>query len=476
VPANTYVSDIHADRFDASVVYASFNNHKRDDFKPYILKSTDKGQTWTSIANNLPANGSVHTIQQDFVNKDLLFAGTEFGAYFSIDGGKEWVELSAGLPDISVKDIVIQERENDLAIATFGRGFYILDDYTPLRNFSKDILEKDAHIFPIKDAKMYMQTGGKYGQGAGLYSSDNPEFGAVFTYYLKEAPKSLKQKRQDEEKKLFKDKKPIPQPGVEELRAEMNQEPSYLLFTIYDQDGNEIRRIIQKPSKGIKRFSWDLSYDSPRQNSSNVQEFNPFASRGGGYFAMPGTYSIGLHLSENGQLTKLLDPVEFKAEALNNTTLPANDRAAMVAFNLEVSRLSVSMTNAESSAEYQLQKAHQIKQTLLHMPGAPRDLMDQASKIIGELDEVLFAFNGFSAGASREESPPGPVSLNSRLRAMAYASRSSTSDVTQSQKDNLQIIKEELPALQEKIKETRSKVKILEEKLDEMGAPWTTGR
>ncbi len=476
IPANTYVSDIHADRFDADVVYASFNNLKRDDFKPYILKSTDKGQTWTSIANNLPDNGSVLTIEQDFINKDLMFAGTEFGAYFTIDGGKEWVELSSGLPDVAVKDIVIQQRENDLVIATFGRGFYILDDYTPLRNFSKDILEKDAHIFPVKDAKMFVRTGGKYGQGATLYSSDNPEFGAVFTYCLKEAPKSLKEQRQEKEKDLFKDKKPIPQPGVEELRAEQSQEPAYLLFTIYDQDDNEIRRIIQKPSKGIKRFAWDLSYDSPRQSSENITEFNPFARRGGGYFAMPGTYKIGLHLSENGKLSKLIDPVEFKAEALNITSLPAKDRAAVVAFNQEVSRLTISMTSAENSAEFQLKKAHQIKQTLLHMPGAPRDLMDQADKIVQELNEVLFIFNGYSAGASREETPPGPVSLNSRLGAVVYASYASTSDVTQSQKDNLQIIMEELPAVLEKIEESRSRVKVLEEKLNEMGAPWTTGR
>jgi hypothetical protein len=405
-----------------------------------------------------------------------LFAGTEFGVYFSIDGGKEWVELSSGLPDISVKDMVIQQRENDLVIATFGRGFYVLDDYTPLRNFSRDILEKEAHIFPVREAKMFMQTGGKYGQGATLYSSDNPPFGAVFTYYLKEAPKSLREQRHEEEKKLFQDKKPIPQPSVEELRAEQNQEPAYLLFTIYDQDDNEIRRIVQKPSAGIKRFSWDLSYDSPGQSSENITEFDPFARRRGGYLAMPGTYKIGMQLSRDGQLTGLVDPVEFSAVPLNITTLPARDRAGAVAFHQEVSRLTTRMSAAENSAEFQLRKANQIKQTLLHMPGAPRDLMEQAGKVIKDLDEVLFTFNGYSAGASREETPPGPVSLNARLRAIAYASYSSTSDITRTQKDNLEIIKEEFPPLVEKIEQCKEQVRLLEEKLDGMEAPWTIGR
>ncbi|MGC9344337.1 MAG: WD40/YVTN/BNR-like repeat-containing protein, partial [Bacteroidales bacterium] len=133
VPEYTYVSDIMPSKHDVNVVYASFDNRKRDDFTPYILKSTDKGKTWTSIANNLPEEGTVHTMEQDPVVENLLFAGTEFGAFFSVDGGETWVQFKAGMPTISVRDMTIQTRENDLVLATFGRGFYVLDDYTPLR-------------------------------------------------------------------------------------------------------------------------------------------------------------------------------------------------------------------------------------------------------------------------------------------------------------------------------------------------------
>src|SRR5690606_30256184 len=114
---------------------------------------TDKGRTWTSISANLPANGPVHTIEQDHVNPNLLFLGTEFSFFVSFDAGATWTEFNRGLPTIAVRDIAIQERENDLVIATFGRGFYVLDDYTPLQNYSKSITTKAGYIFPIKDAR-----------------------------------------------------------------------------------------------------------------------------------------------------------------------------------------------------------------------------------------------------------------------------------------------------------------------------------
>ena len=134
VPEMSYVSDLFASRFDANVVYATFNNHKAGDFKPYVLRSGDRGRTWTSVTADLPARGSAWTIAEDTVEKELLFAGTEFGLFFSRDGGKKWVQLKGGMPVIAVRDLAIQKREGDLVIATFGRGFYVLDDLTPLRH------------------------------------------------------------------------------------------------------------------------------------------------------------------------------------------------------------------------------------------------------------------------------------------------------------------------------------------------------
>src|SRR5436190_1302103 len=225
VPDMTYVSRVLASQHDANTVYAAFENHKRSDFAPYLLKSTDRGKSWTSIKSNLPANGPVLAIAEDHVNDDLLFAGTEFGLFFSIDGGKKWIQLKGGLPTISVRDLAIQKRENDLVVATFGRSLYVLDNYTPLRLLKQEMLKQDALLFPVKDSLMYIQAQpiggrGKMFQGESFFNAENPPFGATFTYYLKEELKTKKAKRQEAEREALKKNAAINLPGRAELQAE----------------------------------------------------------------------------------------------------------------------------------------------------------------------------------------------------------------------------------------------------------------
>ncbi len=208
-PKQTYVNQIIASQNDKNVFYATFNHHRYGDFKPYIFKSGDGGKSWAAIQGNLPERGSVYTIAEDHVNPNLLFTGTEFGIYFTIDGGTSWTQLKNGLPTVAVRDIEIQKRENDLVLATFGRGFYILDDYSPLRNLKKDDLKKEAWIAPIKDSWLFNESrlwGAplKGFQGEAFYSAPNPKVGAVFTYYLNEDLKSLKEKRKAIEKEKIK--------------------------------------------------------------------------------------------------------------------------------------------------------------------------------------------------------------------------------------------------------------------------------
>ncbi|MCK4288852.1 MAG: hypothetical protein KAW86_06585, partial [Bacteroidales bacterium] len=340
VPENTYVSDIFTSKFDSAVVFAAFDNRKRDDFKPYLLKSKDRGKTWESIAGNMPENGTVHAILQDHVNPELLFAGTEFGVFFSNDSGETWTQLKSGIPTIAVRDMAIQERENDLVLATFGRGFYILDDYTPLRELNQKIIDTTAYFFPVKDALMYIQKRGKYAQGSTYFTAKNPDFGATFTYYLKETPKTLKQQRKEKEKELIKDKKPIPIPTMEELRAEKNEVKPYLIFSITDEQGNIIRKLTKSPSKGISRITWNLRYQG--MNPVNIKDgkFDPLSSGGNGMYVMPGKYFVSLSQNVNGKITELAEPVEFNAVVLNNTTLPAGDRAALVAFQNKLAEMS----------------------------------------------------------------------------------------------------------------------------------------
>ncbi|MFN8692235.1 MAG: WD40/YVTN/BNR-like repeat-containing protein, partial [Cyclobacteriaceae bacterium] len=217
---------------DENVIYATFNNHRRGDFKPYVYKSTDKGATWTSINANLPERGSTFCLLEDFVDPNLLFVGTEFGIHFSNDGGKSWRQLKAGLPTIAVRDIAIQKRETDLVLATFGRGFYVLDDYSALRQL-KGIESKEGHLFPIRDAWMYIENNplgvpGKGFMGESYFRAENPPVAATFYYYVKDDLKTKKEKRQEEESKLYKDRKDVPYPSYESLKAEEAEEAPYL--------------------------------------------------------------------------------------------------------------------------------------------------------------------------------------------------------------------------------------------------------
>jgi photosystem II stability/assembly factor-like uncharacterized protein len=476
VPQYTYVSDIMPDKFDENIVYAAFDNHQQDDFKPYILKSTDKGKSWISIANNLPDRGMVHTIEQDFINPELLFVGTEFSVFFTLNGGKEWVELNEGLPSIAVKDIAIQKRESDLVIATFGRGFYILDDYSPLREVTAELLKNTAYIFPVKDALMYIQTEGKDAQGSTYYFSRNPAFGATFTYYFNDSLKTKKELRHEIEEKLFKEKKPIPQPAVEELRAEESEEPPYLLFTIYDEDGNEVRKLTTKPGKGINRITWDLRY--PEINTVRItdQKYNPLSESESYMLAIPGKYTVSLSKSLNGETTLLVPPREFRAIVLENTTLPAENREELAEFQKKFGELGRTMRATQRFAEEMFTRTQYIQQALLQTPGSPVELMQQAKDLSKRINDIQFKFEGRESPASWEELPPAPMPLNRRLNSIIRSHVQSTSGVTQTQKDNYNILLDEFPPLLEDLKVINTELKSLEERLEELHAPWTPGR
>lgn len=491
VPKYTLVSDICPSRFDENVVYASFNNHKRDDFKPYIIKSTDKGKTWKSISANLPANGAVNTIVEDPVNPKLLFIGTEWGVFFTVDGdeapsaGKAaWIQLKTGLPQVKIPDITIQEREKDLVVATFGRGFYILDDYSPLRTVTKELLDKDAHIFPIKDALMYIPSGGHGAQGSTYFRAPNPEYGATFTYYVKDVPKTLKAERKENEKTLFKDGKPIPQPTIESLHEEELEKAPYLIFTITDESGNVIRKINKSAGKGINRVNWDLRYESTAPISTDKFEPVPTGTgerRGGGnsgFLALPGKYKVALSMVAKNEEKLLVGPTEFNVVPLNNTTIPAANRAELAAFQKKAADLARTAWGAQRVADDLAKRLETIKQTLNNISAAPFSLLNRANEISRDIDKILISFRGFGGkAASAEETPPSPVTLNSRLQTMLYTSMRTTTNITKNEKVAFETLYDEIQPIIKQLKEIQEvHLKVVEEAMDKMNAPWTPGR
>jgi photosystem II stability/assembly factor-like uncharacterized protein len=481
VPDLTYVNDIVASRHDRNTVYAAFNNHKRGDFKPYVLKSADLGKTWASIVSDLPERGSVYALAEDPVRKDLLFAGTEFGLFATLDGGKHWKKLSAGLPTIAVRDLDIQERESDLVLATFGRGFYVLDDYSPLREVTAEALAEDGRLFPVKDAWMFVEKqplGGlgskdKGFQGESYFSAPNPPVAAVFTYHLKDAPKSLRDLRKEEEAKLVKAGKPVPYPTYDALKAEEDQEPAFLLFTITDEDGQVVRVLREPARKGLNRATWDLKY--PALVPTNPAQAAPMASGPSSTFVIPGTYKVSMAISVNGKVKELAGPVPFKVQALAALSLPAKDRAELAAFQRKVRKLGNSV-NAAGGVMRDLGTLTRHYRAALKSVTAPhQDILDSIKALETKLDGLQVKMNGDRLLAQLDKDIyPG---LAGRVLRIVYEQSTSTSAPTKTQRDAYAIAEEEFGPVYEALKKILAEdVKAIEKRLDAVGAPYTPGR
>ncbi|MCX6270364.1 MAG: glycosyl hydrolase [Bacteroidetes bacterium] len=472
VPDISYVSFLLASQFDANTVYAAFENHKNADFRPYLLKSTDRGKTWKNISANLPVRGPVWTVAEDHVKQDLLFTGTEFGVFVSVNAGKRWVQLKGGLPTIAIKDIAIQKRENDLVLATFGRGYYILDNYSPLRYISDSLLNMESAVLPVKDALMFMTKGEKYGQGETYYAAKNPPVGATFTYYLKESIKKKQQQRQKQEKELDKKGEKIPFPAWDQIRAEDNEEDPYLLFTIRDYEGNMVRKLKASASEGINRITWDFRYPSTWPVNAGKLPFNNDHS---GAYAMPGAYKASLSKVVDGVETPLGVEVPFNAVVLNNATLPAPDRKALAGFQLKVSELSRVINGTQSELSLTIDRVKTIREVLNYAPKATPDMIVSAKNLAGQLRLLQVAMEGDPTLSNRNENQP--PSISGRINDVVWGIWNSTSAPTKTMSDALQTaITEFEPVMNKfrKIKETD--LKQLETDLDRIQAPWTPGR
>ena len=482
VPEMTYVSRVIASQHDADTVYAAFENHKRGDFAPYLLKSTDRGKSWVSLKSNLPANGPVLAIAEDHVKPELLFVGTEFGLFFTIDGGKKWIQLKGGLPTISVRDLAIQKRENDLVVATFGRSLYVLDNYAPLRTLKSETLSQEAALFPIKDSMMYIQSQplggrGKSFQGESFYTADNPPYGATFTYYLKEAPKTRKQKRQEAEKEAERKNSPLPYPSLSELSSEEEEEAPAMIFTVTDSAGRIVRRLNAPLTTGVNRVSWDLRYPAPTLAPVRPPDADedPFAEPPGGPLVMPGKYSVSMSRRVNGVTTPLSSPQEFSVFVEGQSSMPAADRASLVEFQQKVARLQRAVSGALETANQLKTRLGQIKRALHETPAAEAKLTDDAGALDKQTNDILRALRGDNALRARQETLP--PSILERVGRIVSDQRMSTAAPTQTQRDQYGAAAREFEQVLARLRALiEGDLARLEKAMEAAGAPWTPGR
>ncbi|MEX2596213.1 MAG: glycosyl hydrolase [Salibacteraceae bacterium] len=475
IPKNTYINDIMADRFDAQTVYIVFNNHKNGDFKPYILKSTDKGKNWSPIQNDLPERGSVYSLAQDHENPDLLFAGTEFGVFFSQSGGKNWVQIKSGIPTIAARDIEIQRDENDLVVASFGRGFYVLDNYAPLRAIS-DTAGKTAHLFPIKDALAFneanpMGTKGKASQGESFYTTPNPPTGVVFRYYLAKKPLTLTEQRRASEKKTRKDGGQVSFPPMDELKAEDIEAKPFLIFEIRDDQNEVVSRYKEvKINKGVNESVWDFRLEATSPISLKKNDGGRYGSPDHGPLALPGEYTVQVYQFQNGQLESITEPESFNVKRLFDDQISKADHESLMDFIDEVNKTRKNLRGASEELKAVKEQLEYMQEAVLSTPKADVGVLQELDRLRKQFIEIDYAFSGDKSKSKREmESYPGIIN---RVETIVYNIKSHTEAPTQSERRSLTAAKEEFDEIKPQIESLKQEVKRISEGLKSAGAPF----
>ena len=330
IPSRAYVTDVVASKHDVNTIYVTFNYHKYGDYQPYVIKTSDGGDSWRMISSNLPKNNFVWSVVEDHMSADILFVGTEFGMFYSINGGAYWNKFK-NVPTIAIRDLEIHEVEDDLVAASFGRGFYIVDDYSPIREVSKDLLSKDAHLFSVKDVLQFIVASPeKSGTGHNFFSSPNPPYGVKLSYHLKEELISKKEKRKIEEKSKFDRREFISYPSKDQLDEEIKEEKPKIFLTIESPDGNVVRRVKGDNSVGYNEVYWNLRTYSYR----NIENENNYS----GPLVPPGAYNVHLSKYENNTFTELTEKQSFNV-VQHGSKSTQKERVDLYNFQLKLDKL-----------------------------------------------------------------------------------------------------------------------------------------
>jgi hypothetical protein len=428
---------------------------------------------------DLPARHLCWRLVQDHERAELLFLGTEFGVFFSIDAGVHWVKLTGGTPNIPFRDLAIQRRESDLVGASFGRGFWILDDYAPLREVSTEVLEQEAALFNVRDADWYVPRptlggGGKASQGDSYYVAENPPFGATFTYYLRESLKSRKAVRQEAEGKIAEEGGDTPTPGWDALRDEELAPDPAVELVVRDGAGALVRRLAGAAQKGLHRVTWDLR--RPAVDAWSRGSEGAHSGRGPeGVLTAPGTYTVSLRKQVEGQWTDLAGPVSFEVTPLREGSLPGAGPAVAAAFGLELEAANRRAGAIRAVTADLLERVTAMRSVLSRSTGDVDSLDARAAGIVRQLQDIELAFSGSSRRDSAGD--PGPVSIQRRLGVASMGTSWSTYGPAPSHRKSLAIGLAGMTALAEQLESLRSQViPALEQELDRAGVPWSPGR
>jgi len=480
VPENAFINDVEASRDDPAGVFVIADAHKTGDFSPYVFESTDRGRTWRSIAGDLPQGTIVWAIQQDFVDPDLLFLATEFGLYFTPNRGTNWIELSAGLPTIAFRDLKLHERDGDLVAASFGRGFYVLDDYTPLRGIAAGALTGDGALFAPRDAWSYIpmvpsQARGQPTMGSDFYTADNPPFGAVFTYWLAETPTTAREDRHAREEALRARGANAPFPGYEALREESLESAAKVLLVVRDVQGQPVRWVEGPAKEGLHRVSWDLRRPPPDPVDLSTAGFSPpWVTDPQGPLVAPGRYAVELLLLDHGEARTLGTPQAFQVKSVP-TTPPGTDLVAVAAFQEEARELMRRVSGASEEIGRARDRLRAMRAALLETPRADPALFTRLDDLNRALDALALRLSGDRIRGGLSE--PSVPSISERVGNAVYGPWDTRQTPTVTARRSLELGRAGFAVLAEELRTLlEGDLARLEQDLEAAGAPWTPGR
>ncbi len=477
VPEQSFINDVEASSHNENTVFAVADAHKLGDYSSYVFMSTDKGNSWRSIAGDLPKGTIIWVIKQDHKDENLLFIGTEYGIYFSLNKGVNWTILNSGVPTIAFRDIEIQERDNDLVGATFGRGVYVLDDYSPLREINEVAKANANTLMPVRDAWWYvpnvpMQAKEMPSQGSTSFASKNPPFGAVFSYYISDLPKTAKAQRKEKEKKLKDQNANIPFPGWDKLKEEASEEEASVLLFVRDENGEGVRWIEGRSSKGLHRVSWDLRLPPPNPINLTVPAFQPpWAGSPQGPLVAPGKYSVELFVMNNGKLESQGEKQEFEVKPVHAS---GNNYGYVAAFQKKTSNLSRKVSSSGRRLGEARNKLRHIKAALTKTPNTSPELFKKWSTLNNSLTDLGIALQGDHIRQGKDESTS--PSISGRIGSVIWGHWNTTELPTETQKRNIEIAQSEFDQYLQDATVFFNELSAFEEAIEKAGAPYTPGR
>ncbi len=470
LPERTFINDIKADNFDANTVYVSLDNHKEGDFNPYLYKSTDLGETWISISSNLPKRNLIWRLVQDHLAKDLMFCATETAIYVTLNGGKKWQKVP-GAPTISFRDITIQKRENDLVAASFGRGFFVLDDYSSLREMTEEKLSKEGSLFNTRDALWYIPKSTVGNTGGDYYFAENPDFGAVFTYHLSNSYPTLKSKRKELEKEMINKGQQIPPINWSLLEKESREEKTKVYILIKDSDGEEVNRVNASANKGLNRVAWNLRYGSnPVINSDRMQYRSSGSSRytRSGHLVSPGNYTASLVKETEGQMYVLDDPINFNVVDLGRSTLQGTSYDDYSAHAYNVDQVYDRQTIFSNKLTKTMNMVKAMRLSLHTSKQLNNELGNNLFQTEEELNQLTVELYGNSAKSEIGENNNPTLS---RFIGNAAEGLDTTYGPTGQHKQSLEIANSMLDKLEVKLNVIEGKLPSMRLELNNMNAP-----